>query len=351
MEILTKITDLTEPPLVVAELSGNHGGSIDKAFQLVEAAVEAGADAIKLQTYKPETITVNGKDDRFLLKEGLWKGRYLHDLYQVAMTPWDWHKPLFDKAHELGAFLFSSPFDESAVDYLESNLDPILHKIASFELNHFPLLEKIGETKKPVLASVGVSNEREIKKAISILESKGCPHITLLHCVSEYPAQPEDFNLASMLNLKKYSDDISIGLSDHSPGHTIAVAATALGARVIEKHFTLDRNEDSIDGGFSMLPHEFESLVDQVKCTHLAMGTIDGSKHKVDKKGSFFKRSILVSKAIHRNETLTTNNLRVARPGDGLCPSLWNEVLGKVANRDMIVGHPLSLDDFQDKHL
>jgi pseudaminic acid synthase len=346
VEILTKITDLTEPPLVVAELSGNHGGSIDKAFQLVEAAVEAGADAIKLQTYKPETITVNGKDDRFLLKEGLWKGRYLHDLYQVAMTPWDWHKPLFDKAHELGAFLFSSPFDESAVDYLESNLDPILHKIASFELNHFPLLEKIGETKKPVLASVGVSNEREIKKAISILESKGCPHITLLHCVSEYPAQPEDFNLASMLNLKKYSDDISIGLSDHSPGYTIAVAATALGARVIEKHFTLDRNEDSIDGGFSMLPHEFESLVDQVKCTHLAMGTIDGSKHKVDKKGSFFKRSILVSKAIHRNETLTTNNLRVARPGDGLCPSLWNEVLGKVANRDMIVGHPLSLDDF-----
>ena len=349
MDILTKITDLTVPPLVVAELSGNHGGNIDKAFRLVEAAVEAGANAIKLQTYKPETITVNGKDDRFLLKEGLWKGRYLHDLYQEAMTPWDWHKPLADKANELGAFLFSSAFDESAVDYLESNLDPILHKIASFELNHFPLLEKIGETKKPVLASVGVSSEQEIKKAISILESKGCPHITLLHCVSEYPAQPEDFNLSSMLDLKKYSKDLSIGLSDHSPGHTIAVAATALGARVIEKHFTLDRMEDSIDGGFSMLPHEFKSLVDQVKCTHLAMGTIGSSNHVVEKKGSFFKRSILVSKPIHRNETLTTNNLRVARPGDGLCPSLWNEVLGKVANRNMIVGHPLSLDDFQKK--
>ena len=349
MKILTKITDSTEPPLIVAELSGNHGGDLNKAFRLVEAAINAGADAVKLQTYKPETITVNGKDDRFLLKEGLWKGRYLHDLYQDAMTPWEWHEPLANQAKELGAFLFSSPFDESAVEYLEATLDPILHKIASFELNHFPLLEKIGETKKPVLASVGVSSENEIKNAVDVLYSSGCPHITLLHCVSEYPAMPEDFNLPSMVNLKKYSENISIGLSDHSLGHTIAVAATALGARVIEKHFTMDRDASSIDGAFSMLPDEFKSLVDQVKCTHLAMSEVNNLESTKKNKASFFKRSILVSSMIKRNEILTTENIRVARPGDGLCPSFWNQVLGAVATCDMRVGHPLSLSDFGRK--
>lgn len=349
MKILTKITDFDQPPLIVAELSGNHGGDLRKAFQLVEAAIEAGADAVKLQTYKPETITVNGKDDRFLLKEGLWKGRYLHDLYKEAMTPWEWHKPLSEKAKELGAFLFSSPFDESAVAFLELTLDPIIHKIASFELNHFPLLEKIGQTCKPVLASVGISNELEIKRAIDVLHSNGCPHVTLLHCVSDYPAKPEDFNLSSMVDLRSYHENLSIGLSDHSAGHTIAVAATALGARVIEKHFTLDRDEDSIDGAFSMLPDEFKTLVDQVKFTHLAISKVNNNESTKEKKGSFFKRSILVSSAIMRNEVLTTENLRIARPGDGLCPSFWNEVLGSVAKRDMLVGHPLALKDFGKK--
>lgn len=345
MDILNKICDFKNPPLIVAELSGNHGGDINKAFRLVESAIESGADAIKLQTYKPETITVEGRDDRFLLKKGLWKGRYLHDLYQDAMTPWEWHKPLADRAMELGSFLFSSAFDETAVEFLESQLNPVIHKVASFELNHFPLLEKIGQTKKMVFASVGVSSLNDIQRALDTLKSTGCPQVVLLHCVSEYPAYAGDFNLTSMLALKERFGDF-VGLSDHSLGHTIAVSSTALGARVIEKHFTLDRNVNSIDGAFSMLPHEFKNLVDEVKTAHLAMGDSQFYNLKTESKGVHFKRSILVSSVIQKGEILTTKNIRVARPGDGLCPSLWKVVLGSRATQNMKVGHPLSLDDF-----
>jgi N-acetylneuraminate synthase len=347
MDIVKKISDPKNPPLIVAELSGNHGGDLSKAFCLVESAIESGADAVKLQTYKPETITVESRDDRFLLNSGLWKGRYLHDLYQDAMTPWEWHEPLADRAKELGAFLFSSPFDESAVGFLESTIDPIIHKVASFELNHFPLLEKIGETKKMVFASVGVSGIDEIDRALETLKASGCPQVVLLHCVSEYPAHARDFNLASMLELKKRYGEF-VGLSDHSPGHTIAVSSTALGARVIEKHFTLDRNDNSIDGAFSMLPNEFKNLVDEVKIAHLAMGDSQFYNLKKELKGANFKRSILVSSIIKKGEMLTTDNIRVARPGDGLCPSLWKHALGCRAKKDMQVGYPLSLQDFTE---
>ncbi len=347
MDILSKISDLKNPPLIVAELSGNHGGDLSKAFRLVESAIESGADAIKLQTYKPDTITVEGRDDRFLLNSGLWKGRYLHDLYKEAMTPWEWHKPLADRAKELGSFLFSSPFDESAVQFLESTLDPIIHKIASFEFNHFPLLEKIGETKKVVFASVGVSNFDEIDRALETLKASGCPQVVLLHCVSEYPADARDFNLASMIELRKRFGEF-VGLSDHSPGHTIAVASTALGARVIEKHFTLDRNDNSIDGAFSMLPNEFKNLVDEVKTAHIAMGDSQFYHLKKELKGANFKRSILVSSSIKKGEILSCHNIRVARPGDGLCPSLWRHALGCVAKKDMEVGYPISLNDFTE---
>ena len=331
---------------MVAELSGNHGGDITKAFSLVESAIKSGADAIKLQTYKPETITVNGLDERFLLKDGLWKGRFLHDLYQDAMTPWEWHKPLADKAEELGAFLFSSPFDETAVEYLETHLNPLIHKVASFELNHQPLLQKIGETKKIVFASVGVSNANEIECALDTLKSSGCPQVVLLHCVSEYPAKASDFNLSSMVELRNRFGSF-VGLSDHSPGHTVAVSATALGARVIEKHFTLDRDNDSIDGGFSMLPKEFENLVNEVKVAHAAMGDSHIYDRKRELKGANFKRSILVSSSIRKNDILTESNIRVARPGDGLCPRYWKNVLGCRATQDLEVGHPLSFSDFE----
>jgi len=340
LDIISRIADLSLPPFLVAEMSGNHGGDIDKALALVAAAKEAGVDAIKLQTYRPDTITVKGKDDRFLLKTGLWKGRYLHDLYADAMTPWDWHPRIAEEARKHGLVCFSSPFDESAVEFLEDAIDPPLYKVASFEMNHFPMLEKIGTTGKPVLASIGVCQKRDIDRAIEVLTKSGCPEVILLHCVSEYPANPKDFCLQHMPKLKK-DFGTWYGLSDHSMGHLLAVASTALGARVIEKHLCLDRCESSIDGGFSMLPSEFADLVEAVHTTHLAI-----SGKQIPQQPAFFKRSILVSSPVKAGDRLTPENLRVARPGDGLCPSLWPKVLNGYATRDLPVGHPLADEDF-----
>ena len=339
LEILSRILDEKSAPFVVAELSGNHGGGLDKALKLVSAAKEAGADAIKLQTYRPDTITVKGTDGRFKLKTGLWKGKLLHELYEQAMTPWEWHPLIAKEARNLGMICFSSPFDESAVDFLEESIQPALYKVASFEMNHFPLLERIGKTKKPVLASVGVSESQEIFNALKVLRGAGCPEVILLHCVSEYPAKPSDFCLRRMPLLE--SDyKVKFGLSDHSLGHLVAVAATALGARVIEKHLCLDRDESSIDGAFSMLPQEFAELVSAVRLTHEAM-----SGSQPPKESAKFKRSILVSNAIQQGDRLTPENVRIARPGDGLCPSRWNDILGQYATIDMSVGHPLSYQD------
>ena len=347
MDPFAQVRDPQLPPLVVAELSGNHGGDLEKALELVDRAAESGADAIKLQTYKPETITVEGRDDRFLLKDGLWKGKYLSELYALAMTPWEWHLPLAERAARHGLSLFSSPFDESAVDFLEEALSPSIYKVASFELNHFPMLRRIGSTGKPVLASVGVSGDEEIEKALAELRASGCPEIVLLHCVSEYPARPEDFRLKDMPLLGERHGTL-YGLSDHSPGHAVAVASAALGARVIEKHFTLDREEDSIDGAFSMLPLEFGEMAEAVRVAHSSVTPPDGSTGpRVEVKPGFFKRSILVSTPIAKGEVLSVSNLRVARPGDGLCPSRWEEILGKRAAHDLEVGHPLAEGDLE----
>lgn len=320
-------------------MSGNHGGSLEKALKLVEVAAECGADALKLQTYSPETITVQGTCERFLLKKGLWAGKTLHELYEKAMTPWDWHDEIAQKTRELGMLCFSSPFDESAVDFLESIMDPPLYKIASFELNHFPLLKRIAKTGKPVFASIGVSTQKQINEALSTLRNFGSGKIVLLHCVSEYPAKPENFSLNQMACIEE-TYGVSFGLSDHSPGHLIAVAATALGARVIEKHLALDRDASSVDGAFSMLPDEFSEMVNAVRITHKAIG---GSSFSHE--SSFYKRSILVAEPIMKGDLLTKKNIRVARPGDGLCPSRWEEVLGQTALKNLPVGHPLSMDD------
>ncbi len=341
MDIFPRVTDLSKPPLIVAEMSGNHGGDLEKALQLVKAAKDAGADAIKLQTYRADTITVDGKDDRFLLKSGLWKGRYLHDLYNDAMTPWEWHPLIAKEASNLGIICFSSPFDETAVDFLETSINPPIYKIASFEMNHFPLLNKIGETGKPVLASVGVSSKHEIAHAVDILRDSGCPGIVLLHCVSEYPASPTDFCLLNMPKLKS-EHGVEFGLSDHSMGHIVAVAATSLGARVIEKHICLDREKNSIDGGFSMLPDEFAQMVDAVRTIHQAI-----SGDQLPQSSQIFKRSILVSAPILKGDRLSDKNLRIARPGDGMCPSRWLEVLNCFAVKDLPVGHPLCEKDFK----
>ena len=346
MKELSNWLDNEIPPLIVAELSGNHGGSLSKAIKLVKSAVNSGADAIKLQTYKPETITVKGRGKRFTIEDGLWSGKSLHELYKVAMTPWEWHEPLEKEASKLGVFLFSSPFDESAVDFLEHSIKPPIYKIASFELNHFPLLKKIAKTKKPVLASTGVSTTSEISRAIEVLTDHGCPQVILLHCVSEYPAKFEDFHLHEMPKLGK-DHKVPYGLSDHSEGHIIPVAATALGARVIEKHFCLDREQNSIDGAFSMLPDEFRKMTEAVHSTHLAMCGRKKSVEFLKRKNRHFKRSILVSQKILAGDILSKKNIRIARPADGLCPSKWETVLGKISKTDLEIGHPLNEEDFQ----
>jgi pseudaminic acid synthase len=335
-----RVMDVTQPPMVVAEMSGNHGGSLKKALSLVDAAFKAGADALKLQTYKPETITVQGEGERFTLKDGLWTGRSLHQLYEEAMTPWEWHRDISQKAKQLGMYCFSSPFDESAVDFLEAEIGPPAYKIASFELNHFPLLKKIAKLGKPVIASLGVSNDSEAKKAFNILTENGAGEIFLLHCVSEYPAKISDFCMNLMPEIKE-KFGVTYGLSDHSPGHLIPVIATALGARIIEKHFCLDRENSTIDGAFSMLPEEFSQMVREV---HLAHDSLTGKI--IPKKSTFFRRSILVSAPILEGETLDEMNIRIARPGDGLCPSCWEEVVGKKALKNLNVGHPLNFEDF-----
>ena len=333
-------------PLIIAEISGNHGGSFEKAKALILESAKAGADYVKLQTYKPETVTVEGKDSRFKIQSGLWKGYRLHDLYAKAMTPWEWHKPLSKYAQELGISLFSSPFDESAVRFLEEEINPSVYKVASFELNHFPLLKKIGETRKPVIASRGVSSDDSVQKAIDCLSSCGCPEIILLHCVSNYPAELDDFYLCEMPQIQD-KFQTRFGLSDHSSGHLVAVIATSLGASVIEKHITLDREKESIDGGFSMLPGEFAEMVRAVRSTSKILGHAGRSK-KVSKESAFFKRSILVCRAVKAGDELTEGNIRIARPGDGLCPSYWDHVLGKRAVRALDVGHPLKITDINN---
>ena len=337
--------DSYKKPIIIAEISGNHGGSFEKAKSLIHESAKAGADLVKLQTYKPETMTVRGHDARFEIKAGLWKGYFLHDLYAKAMTPWEWHKPLFEYAREVGVKLFSSPFDESAVKFLEQEINPELYKIASFELNHFPLLKEIGKTHKPVIASIGISTEFDIQQAIECLKTAGCPEITLLHCVSEYPAKPEDFFLREMPDLNE-KFQTNFGLSDHSAGHIVAVTATALGASVIEKHITLDRDEDSIDGKFSMLPHEFSEMVKAVRLAKKSLGR-DGQSKKISRDSEFYKRSILAITNIREGEVFTERNSRIARPGDGLCPSKWSEIIGERAARDLFTGHPLCLEDIK----
>ena len=344
-------SDLTfsdQAPFIVAELSGNHGGSLQKALELVDAAKISGAHAIKLQTYKPETITVDSKDDRFLIKEGLWQGKYLHDLYDQAMTPWEWHIEIARKAKENELVCFSSPFDETAVDFLEQEISPPLYKIASFELNHFPLLKKVATLQKTVLASTGVSNEEEILKAIKTLSDNGCPEIILLHCVSNYPAKSEDFNL-SLIPWMQKTFNCKVGLSDHSPGHLIPVLATALGARVIEKHLTLDRSQSSIDGDFSLLPEEFKVMSQSVLEAYKSMGGHHSESKEIKErfKNSSFKRSILVCKKIQSGDLLSKENIRIARPGHGMCPSKWTDVLGKKAKRNLEIGDPVVLRDLE----
>jgi pseudaminic acid synthase len=326
---------------IIAEMSGNHNQSLDRALEIVEAAAQSGAHALKLQTYTADTITMRGAytiDD----KNSLWAGSELYDLYQQAYTPWEWHKPIFDRARALGMDAFSSPFDESAVDFLET-LNVPLYKIASFENTHHPLLRKVAATGKPVIMSTGVASFEDIAESVEVLKSAGAKEIILLKCTSTYPATPENTNLLTIPHMRERWQ-CEIGLSDHTMGIGVALAAVGLGVRVIEKHFTLNRADGGVDSAFSMEPHEMKALVDESLKAYQALGRIQTEVQAVEEKSLLFKRSIYASRDISPGEAFSADNLRIIRPALGLAPKHWETVHGKKAKAAITAGTPLSWD-------
>ena len=331
-----------QKPFIIAEMSGNHNQSLDRALAIVDAAAEAGAHAIKLQTYTADTITMKGA---YTINDAssLWNGKELHDLYKEAYTPWEWHKAIFDRAKEKGLIAFSSPFDETAVDFLESLQVPA-YKIASFENTHLPLIRKVARTGKPVIVSTGVSTIADIDETVRLLRKEGCENFILLKCTSTYPASPENTNLLTIPHLSQLHKCL-VGLSDHTMGIGASVAAIALGARVIEKHFTLRRADGGVDSAFSLEPEELKNLVIETERAFLALGEVKYGIQKAEENSLFFKRSIYVARDIKIGEKFTELNLKVIRPGNGLAPKYWDELIGKTCTKDLKAGTPLRFQD------
>ena len=327
-------------PYIICELSGNHNGSLDRALLMVDAAAETGCDAIKLQTYTADTITMKSDRPEFQLHGGLWDGYSLYDLYNEAHTPWDWHAPLFERAKMRGVTLFSSPFDDTAVDLLDGLGAPAF-KIASFELIDLPLVAYTASKGKPLIMSTGMANDSEIAAAVATARKYGTGELVLLHCVSEYPANINDANVRTVPDLGRKFECPS-GLSDHTFGTAASVAAVALGGCVIEKHFTLARADGGPDSGFSLEPAEFKSLVSDCKDAWRALGRVHYDTLGSERGSKTFRRSLYVVRDVKRGEELTKDNIRSIRPGLGLPPvRLW-DVLGRPASRDLARGEPLS---------
>lgn len=327
--------------LIVAEMSGNHNRDIKRALKIIDAAADAGADAIKLQTYTPDTITINSDAKPFQVT---WKGRRrtLYDLYGEAYTPWEWHEKLFAHAKKRGMLFFSTPFDHTAVDFLEK-LNVPCHKVASFEIVDIPLLEAIGRTKKPVIMSRGMASIAEIQLAIRTLRKFGTKEIILLQCVSSYPAAPEDMHLSTIADMRKRFGT-EVGLSDHTLGTDVAIASVVLGAVIIEKHLTLRRKDGGPDSSFSLEPEEFAALVQSVRMVEVAMGKPSYAQGADEKEMVIFRKSLFVVKDIKKGERFTSENVRSIRPGSGMAPKFYRSVLGKRAARDIKRATPLRSD-------
>lgn len=325
-------------------MSGNHNQSLEKALSIIDAAATAGAHAIKLQTYTADTLTIDVSENEFFISDpkSLWKGRSLYDLYQEAHTPWEWHKALFDRAKEKGIICFSTPFDDTAVDFLEK-LNAPAYKIASFENNHLPLLKKIASTGKPVIMSTGISSISDIEIAVKTLRENGCKDLILLKCTSTYPATPENSNILTIPHLSAMFD-CQVGLSDHTLGVGVSVASVAVGARVIEKHFTLDRSEGGVDSAFSMEPNEFAMLVEESERAFLALGEVRYGVLEEEKKSLAFKRSIYIVQDMKEGDTLSAENMRIIRPGLGLSPRYYEFIIGKRINCDVKKGTALKFN-------
>jgi len=333
------------PPYIIAELSANHNGDIKRAFRIMEEAKKAGANAIKLQSYTHDTITIDCDSDEFQIKGGLWDGQTLYELYKGAHMPWEWHKPLFEKAKELGITIFSSPFDFTAVDLLEE-LDAPAYKIASFELVDLPLIARVAKTGKPMIISTGMANIDEIQDAVDCARGNGCEQLIVLHCVSGYPAPAAEYNLRTISDISERFSVLS-GLSDHTIDNSTAIASVALGACLIEKHVTLDRNGGGADDSFSLEPKELQQLCNGTKTAWSALGRVNYERTEAEKGNVKFRRSLYVVEDIASGELLTARNVRSIRPGFGMHPKKYEEVLGKVTRMNLVKGTALTSDLFE----
>src|SRR5690554_5907143 len=334
-----------QPPYVIAELSANHNGKLETALKIIEEAAKAGADAVKLQTYRPDTITLDSDADEFIIKGGLWDGRTLYELYEEAHMPWEWHKPLFEHAQKIGIPIFSSPFDTTAVDLLE-DLNAPAYKIASFEAVDLPLIRYVAATGKPMIISTGMADAEEIQEAITAAREGGCKELAILHCVSGYPAPAEDYNLRTIPDMIERFGLVT-GLSDHTLDNTTAIASVVLGASLIEKHFTLDRNGGGPDDSFSLEPEDLSDLCRDSKTAWKALGQVDYGRKSSEQGNAQFRRSLYFVKDLKAGDVIDKENIRSVRPGYGLAPKYMDAVVGKAAKRDLEFGAPLTWGDVE----
>ncbi|TYO98361.1 N-acetylneuraminate synthase [Geothermobacter ehrlichii] len=342
IEISGRYIGKGEPPLIIAEMSGNHNQSLDMALKIVEAAAQSGAHAIKLQTYTADTMTLDLSEGGFFIEDqnNPWKGRSLYDLYREAYTPWEWHKPIFDRCKDLGLICFSTPFDDTSVDFLE-DLEVPCYKIASFENTDIPLIRKVAATGKPMIISTGMATVAELDETVRAAREAGCKDLILLKCTSTYPATPENTNILTIPHLSDLFD-CEVGISDHTLGVGVSVASVALGAKVIEKHFTLNRDGGGVDAVFSLEPEEMKSLVQEVERAWQSLGKVSYGPLEAEKKSLVFRRSLYAVQDIAEGEEFTLENVRCIRPGHGLPPKYFETVLGKKAVGEIKRGTPIN---------
>tara|TARA_B100001741_G_scaffold313616_1_gene320658 strand:+ start:10120 stop:11196 length:1077 start_codon:yes stop_codon:yes gene_type:complete len=333
---------INHPPYIIAEISANHNGSIENAFKLIRHAKDCGASAVKLQTYRPDTMTIDLDTPEFTLEGGLWDGRNLYELYEEAHLPWDWHKPLFEYAKEQDITIFSTPFDNSAVDLLE-DLNVPAYKIASFELTDHNLISYVAQTKKPMIMSTGLADSEEIQEAISVAREGGCSQLAILHCVSSYPAPHADYNLRTIADMSDRFQCV-VGLSDHTINNVSAISSVGMGACIIEKHFTLDRLGGGPDDPFSLEPRELKELCISSKIAWEALGKVNYERKASEEANIKYRRSIYVTKKLTKGERFTTDNLKIIRPGFGIAPKHFTKVIGLTAAKDIEFGSPLSIE-------
>ncbi|MBM5570880.1 MULTISPECIES: pseudaminic acid synthase [Deefgea] len=346
MDIAGRKIGRESAPFVIAEMSGNHNQSLERALAIVDAAAAAGADAIKLQTYTADTMTIDCSEGEFSISDpnSLWSGRTLHNLYREAHTPWEWHSAIFSRAAEKGILAFSTPFDETAVDFLET-LNVPAYKIASFENTDLPLLRKVAKTGKPVIVSTGMASVAELGELVTTLRQNGCHDIVLLKCTSTYPASPENSNVRTLPHLRELFQ-CEVGLSDHTMGIGAAIAAVALGASVIEKHFTLSRADGGVDSVFSIEPAELSSLVIESRRAWLSLGGVSYGPTEAEAPSLQYRRSLYACKNIAKGELFTAENIRAIRPGFGLPPKFIDQIIGRQARDEIARGTPIRFEHF-----